>query len=81
MTLWLVVALGVCIIGLARWRAYQWRRSPIAQANAAVACRRDDPDRLTPGDVALVAFVALVFLAWAGAPFVAELVGGPALTR
>lgn len=79
--LWLVVALGVGITGLARWRAYQWRRSPLAQASAAVSRRGDDPERLTPGDAALVALVVVVFLAWAAAPLVAELVGGPAPAR
>lgn len=66
----LVVVPGLALIGLARWRAYQWRRSPLAQANVPLARRRPaHPEQLTPGDAALLlAIAAALALAWAAAP-------------
>jgi hypothetical protein len=79
------LALGLVfglVIGVGRWREFQWRRSPLGQAQAAFERarsirlrQRQALERLHAVEWAILAVFGLAFLAWAAAPFVSELVG------
>lgn len=84
MSLELAIGLGLgLIIGIGRWREYQWRRSPLVQAQLVLdrgAARVRPRQRELLGwwhalEWSVLALVCLGFLAWAAAPIVAELVG------
>jgi hypothetical protein len=82
----LVVGLLLAVVGgVARWRTLEWQASPLGQANAALDRGRQRHrwrwrsttriERWHAVEWSILVVVGLLFLSWAAAPFVSELVG------